>query len=435
MKYTYKQIWLINLPVMVSLLMEQLINLTDSIFLGRVGHIELGASAIATMYYIAIYMLGFGFSLGTQVVIARRNGEGRNDEVGRVFFQGLYFLSAFAVVIFILSKLFSPALLRLVVSSDEVWRATVEYIGWRDYSYLFAFPLLAIRAFFVGTTRTKILTTNAIVMVVCNVVCNYLLIFGRGGCPALGIGGAAMGSSIAELVGLGFMVVYMRWRVERMRPVLDLRLSLHLLGVSIWTMVRQFFCLAPWFLFFVAIEHLGEIQLAAANVVRSISMIFFVIVNSFATTMISLTGNLIGSGRAAEVMPTGRRVIALNYALGLPLIILAFVLSDPLLQLFTNDAAVIETAFAPFCVMLSSFLISGPAYTWCNTVIGTGNTRVAFVIQMANIVLYLTYLFALSHSPEIPLAMYWTSEQLYVLMLLILSQWWLRMDKWKHRIL
>ena len=435
MKYTYKQIWLINLPVMVSLLMEQLINLTDSIFLGRVGHIELGASAIATMYYIAIYMLGFGFSLGTQVVIARRNGEGRNDEVGRVFFQGLYFLSAFAVVIFILSKLFSPALLRLVVSSDEVWRATVEYIGWRDYSYLFAFPLLAIRAFFVGTTRTKILTTNAIVMVVCNVVCNYLLIFGRGGCPALGIGGAAMGSSIAELVGLGFMVVYMWWRVERMRPVLDLRLSFHLLGVSIWTMVRQFFCLAPWFLFFVAIEHLGEIQLAAANVVRSISMIFFVIVNSFATTMISLTGNLIGSGRAAEVMPTGRRVIALNYALGLPLIILAFVLSDPLLQLFTNDAAVIETAFAPFCVMLSTFLISGPAYTWCNTVIGTGNTRVAFVIQMANIVLYLTYLFALSHSPEIPLAMYWTSEQLYVLMLLILSQWWLRMDKWKHRIL
>ena len=435
MKYTYKQIWLINLPVMVSLLMEQLINLTDSIFLGRVGHIELGASAIATMYYIAIYMLGFGFSLGTQVVIARRNGEGRNDEVGRVFFQGLYFLSAFAVVIFILSKLFSPALLRLVVSSDEVWRATVEYIGWRDYSYLFAFPLLAIRAFFVGTTRTKILTTNAIVMVVCNVVCNYLLIFGRGGCPALGIGGAAMGSSIAELVGLGFMVVYMWWRVERMRPVLDLRLSFHLLGVSIWTMVRQFFCLAPWFLFFVAIEHLGEIQLAAANVVRSISMIFFVIVNSFATTMISLTGNLIGSGRAAEVMPTGRRVIALNYALGLPLIILAFVLSGSLLRLFTNDAAVIETAFAPFCVMLSTFLISGPAYTWCNTVIGTGNTRVAFVIQMANIVLYLTYLFALSRSPEIPLAMYWTSEQLYVLMLLVLSQWWLRMDKWKHRIL
>lgn len=76
MNFTYKQIWLINFPVMMSLLMEQLINLTDTVFLGHVGEIELGASALAGMYYIAIYMLGFGFSLGLQVVVARRNGEG-----------------------------------------------------------------------------------------------------------------------------------------------------------------------------------------------------------------------------------------------------------------------------------------------------------------------------------------------------------------------
>ena len=46
MKYTYKQIWLINFPVMMSILMEQLINITDAVFLGHVGEIELGASAL-----------------------------------------------------------------------------------------------------------------------------------------------------------------------------------------------------------------------------------------------------------------------------------------------------------------------------------------------------------------------------------------------------
>ena len=64
MNYTYKQIWLINFPVMMSILMEQLINITDAIFLGHVGEVELGASALASVYYLAIYMLGFGFSLG-----------------------------------------------------------------------------------------------------------------------------------------------------------------------------------------------------------------------------------------------------------------------------------------------------------------------------------------------------------------------------------
>ena len=55
MNYTYRNIWLINFPVMMSILIEQLINITDAIFLGHVGEIELGASALAGIWYLAIY--------------------------------------------------------------------------------------------------------------------------------------------------------------------------------------------------------------------------------------------------------------------------------------------------------------------------------------------------------------------------------------------
>lgn len=155
----------------------------------------------------------------------------------------------------------------------------MHYIQWRDYSYLFAFPLLAIRAFFIGTTQTKILTANSLVMAVGNIGFNYLLIFGKAGFPALGIGGAAIGSSLAGLIGLLFLILYMWQCVDKeqygLRPVIDWGLSLHLLNISVWTMVRSFFCMAPWFLFFVAIEQIGAYELAAANVVRSISMPFF----------------------------------------------------------------------------------------------------------------------------------------------------------------
>lgn len=77
MNYTYKQIWLINLPIMVSLLMEQLINLTDSIFLGHVSQIDLGASALAAMYYTAIYMLGSGSVLERKSSL--QDGTGKDD--------------------------------------------------------------------------------------------------------------------------------------------------------------------------------------------------------------------------------------------------------------------------------------------------------------------------------------------------------------------
>ena len=81
---------------MMSILIEQLINITDAIFLGHVGEIELGASALAGIWYLAIYMLGFGFSIGLQVVTARRNGEQQYSETGRTFFQGYFFWSGLA---------------------------------------------------------------------------------------------------------------------------------------------------------------------------------------------------------------------------------------------------------------------------------------------------------------------------------------------------
>ena len=112
-KYTYKQIWTIAYPILISLIMEQLIGMTDTAFLGRVGEIELGASAIAGVYYLAIFMMAFGFSVGAQILIARRNGEGNYKEIGPIFYQGIYFLVVVAAILFTLSIVFSPFILKI----------------------------------------------------------------------------------------------------------------------------------------------------------------------------------------------------------------------------------------------------------------------------------------------------------------------------------
>lgn len=137
MHYTYKQIWLINFPVMMSILMEQLINITDAVFLGHVGEVELGASAIAGIYYLAVYMLGFGFSIGLQVMIARRNGECDYGKAGKIFFQGFFFLSGLAILLCLLMQASSPFILGRLISSPEIYRAVIQYLDWRSFGLLF----------------------------------------------------------------------------------------------------------------------------------------------------------------------------------------------------------------------------------------------------------------------------------------------------------
>ncbi|HPK04913.1 MAG TPA: MATE family efflux transporter, partial [Bacteroidales bacterium] len=61
---SYRQIWRISYPLILSLLAQNVINVTDTAFMGRVGEVELGATAIAGIFYVVLYMLGFGFSIG-----------------------------------------------------------------------------------------------------------------------------------------------------------------------------------------------------------------------------------------------------------------------------------------------------------------------------------------------------------------------------------
>ena len=175
--------------------MEQLINITDAVFLGHVGEVELGASALAGIYYLATYMLGFGFSIGLQVMIARRNGEQNYAETGRTFFQGLFFLSGLALSLCLLIQGLSPFLLKQLITSPEIYQAVTDYLDWRSFG-LFIFISLFWHSglFFVGIIKTRSLSWAAIAAVLINIPFNYLLIFTL----KFGIAGSAIASTLAE---------------------------------------------------------------------------------------------------------------------------------------------------------------------------------------------------------------------------------------------
>lgn len=75
MNFSYKQIWLIASPILISLLMEHLINVTDISFLGHVGEVELGASALAGVLYMAIYSSVLDSASVSKFWLLRKNGE------------------------------------------------------------------------------------------------------------------------------------------------------------------------------------------------------------------------------------------------------------------------------------------------------------------------------------------------------------------------
>lgn len=438
MDISYKNICRITVPVLLSLLVEQIIGITDTAFLGHIGETELGASAIAGVCYLILFVIGSGFGVGLQVLIARLNGAKKNREVISIFSTGLYFLILLAAVIIIASKFALPPILHQIIKSEEIYSAALLYLNWRIYGLLFAFIIVAFRAYYIGVTQTKVLSVCSLTMVVVNIICNYALVFGQFGFPALGIEGAGMGSCIAELSAASIFILYYRFTTSGLlfgwfstvnRQWHNLKRILHL---SAWTMLQSFLSLASWLIFFVVIEHIGQTALATSNIVRSISAVPFMLVQAFASTGSALVSNLIGEDGQNMVFPLCRKIITVCYCFCIPLILVGFVFPDLFLKLYTDDTVLIQESLSPLYVMLSSFLVSVPAFVFYCAISGTGNTLVTLKIGFLALALYVLYIKALERFvPNVSLL--WTSEHIYALTILTLSIIYMLRGQWKQK--
>lgn len=438
-KYSYKEIWIICYPILISLLMEQLIGMTDTAFLGRVGEIELGASAIAGVYYMAIFMMAFGFSIGAQILIARRNGEQQYRQIGSIFYQGVYFLLALTALLVSLSLYFSPQILSSILSSPRINAAAESYIQWRVLGFFFSFVMVMFRAFFVGTTQTKTLTLNSIVMVVANIAFNYVLIFGKLGFPALGIAGAAIGSSLAEMVSVLFFILY-TWRkvdcakyglnkLPRFQPTILKRI----LNTSVWTMIQNVVSLSTWFMFFLFVEHLGERALAISNIIRNVSGIPFMITIAFAATCGSLVSNLIGQGDKAYVAATIRQHVRIAYLCIVPLLVFFALFPNLILGIYTDMPDLRMASIPTLWVLCSSYLFMIPSNIYFQAVSGTGNTRTALLLELGVLAIYIAYTTYLILYLKVDVAWCWTTEHIYSIFILLFSYLYIKKGNWQKK--
>ena len=437
--YSYKSIWKVAYPILISLVMEQMIGLTDTAFLGRVGEIELGASAIAIVYYMVLFMIGFGFSIGAQIIIGRRNGEGDFKATGKVFWSGLYFVMGLALLIIALSEAFSPWIMKFMVSSQAIYEAALSYVRWRLPGMAFAFITAMFRAFYIGTTQTRTLTLNSIVMVVSNVVFNWILIFGHFGCPALGITGAAIGSSLAELVSLIFFVIYTATRCDRKkygldRPArLDKEELIGMMPVCSWTMIQHTISVSTWFIFFLFIEHLGERALAVSNIVRGVSGLIWVVLQAFSSTCSTLVSNMIGEGHQEKVTSLIKRILKLSYGIVSVLVLLICIFPEAIGRIYTDIPDLITASIPAMIVMASSYFVNVGGQVFFLAVSGTGSTKTAFKLELIALAVYMVYCYVIIGVLMLDVAVCWTAEHVYAGMLLLCSWAYIRSGKWKNR--
>ena len=434
-----KNILSVTYPIFLTLIAQNLINVVNTAFLGRVGEVELGASAIGGVFYFAIFMIGFGFSQGAQILIGRRNGEKDYAQIGHIFNHALIFNLLLSIVIFGLSLFFMPAFMKLVLSSGPVYEATVSYLDWRIYGYFFAFVNAVFRSFYVGITQTRVLTTSALLMAVVNIVFDYILIFGHFGIRPLGIEGAGISSVIAEVVTLIYVVLYTFFGADiKMYGLflfkkVEIKTVLQILDLSIFIMFQYFISISTWFMFFIFIEHMGERPLAVSNIGRSLYILLMIPASALSTTTNTLVSNLIGAGRKEEVLPFVNKMAYISFLTVLPIVAVAMIFPAFFAHIYTDDQLLIDACLPVMRIVSCANLVFAFSFVVFNGVSGTGNTRTAFNIEFITLFFYIGYVYYTTIINPSSVEVVWLSEFVYWALVGLLGYWYLLKGSWRKK--
>ena len=422
---TNKEIWRIAYPIMLGNLAQTIITFTDTAFLGHLGTNELSASMMAGLYYFVFTTLAMGFAVGIQIFIARRFGEGNFSKIGVVFQHGAVFVLGLGILLFSILFFFSHRLLHIIIDSENIYAAASDYLRFRQFGIFFVVFNFLFRSFYVGISNTKVITFSTIIMAVVNIFFDWALIFGNVGLPEMGIGGAALASLMAEVTAFCFFWIYtyftvpheeygmFRW--HKWQPAL----MGDILKVAFPSMIQRLFSFGAWFIFFVMIEKMGETAIGVSSVVRSTYMILIIPGIAFASTANTLTSRIIGEGKSNEVMAMLWKVVKNTLICSAVLVAITMAFPALVLQIYTDDMALVQAAIPSVYVISVATLILAAAMVFFEAVSGTGNTTAAMALEFGILIAYIVYVFLMTKTSTI--AGVWTAEWVYNLAIGLIS--------------
>lgn len=425
--------------MLFAMLIPQASFVANAVFLGAYGELELRVIGIAGVSYLILAMIGHGLSNGLQIQMSRRMGEGDRNGLARTLTNGMMLSVSFSLVLILLARWLTPLVFNYSLYDADNITHSIRFMHIRVWGLPFLMLTQLANAFFIATQRSGFLIYGAVAGTFVNILFDYLLIFGQYGFPEMGLAGAASASMLGEITGCCVTVaVFFITRQHRRYPVLrmfrfNVALSRTTLTVASPLIIQYLFSIGGWQVFFIYVEHLGNSQLAASQMLRSLFGVAWVGLWAFAATANTMVSHIIGQGKPKLVSYLTGKIVRLSmlYAVVVCTGILCF--AETLLLFFRKDTALAALAMPGLYVALVSTLVMSASTVVFNSVVGTGNTLVNLFIEIACVLCYVGYCYVFIERLRLPLGWAWGSELAYWTSLLLLSLVYLKSGRWKGK--
>jgi putative MATE family efflux protein len=423
---------------MLGSAVQNIIALTDSVFLYHLSETDFAAIGFVGVFYLVIAAIGYSFSKGGQIIIARRLGEGNPEEIGRTFYAMLYFEFGLAIAMFLFMQFGAEHFFALFVQSDTILLRSMEYLEYRSWGVYFSYLGVGIVALYTGVARTQFIVIDTFVLAIVNVCLNYGLIYGKWGLPEMGIAGAGLASTIAEGIAFILFFIYLindkkaiPYRLFHL-PRVDFELIRQMYRISSPVVAQSIVGLGSWFFFFSIVENIGERELAISNLARNVYLVLSIPCWGYASGINTLVSNFIGMKKRQVVFPiiwkTAKITLLTTLVFSLPVILFPKIFLYPLFG--REDMTLIDESQIIFYILFVILILFSIGGIFFNGLTGTGATKYGLRIQFITTIIYVLYIYIVINVLHAGLVWAWTAEVWYWSMTLIMTYYYLRSRRW-----
>ncbi len=321
----YRRVLSVMIPIMIQNGITNLVNMVDNVMVGRVGTLQMNGVAVINQLLFVFNLCIFGAVSGAGIFTAQFFGKGDHKGIRDTFrFKLLFalFLTLGGILLFVCCD---ESLIGLYLQGEGRAEDIAGTLGYaKDYLGIMLIGMVpyALSQCYSSTLRE---TNNATLPMVAgalavgvNLSLNWVLIFGKLGCPALGVEGAAMATVVSRFVELGVLAVWTQYHKEK-HPFLagafrSLRIPLPLVGQILQKGLPLMLNETCWAAGMAALAQCysrrGLEVVGANNIAQTFLNVFSVAFIAVGVSIGIILGQQLGAGKQREAMDSARKLIA-----------------------------------------------------------------------------------------------------------------------------
>lgn len=376
-----------SFPIMISMLVQALYNIVDSMFVARVSETALTAVSLCYPVQMIIVAVACGTGVGVNALLSRYLGEKKYKKANQIALHGIFLAICNWIVFAILGFFFSEAFLRLFSSNEQILEMGVSYMKICTIVSFGVFVQITYERIMQSTGNTIYNMIIQGVGALINIILDPIFIFGYFGIPALGVSGAAIATVIGQIVAMILGIVITQKRIKEVNISikewkLDLGMIKNLYKIGFPAILMQsIMSFMTVFMNMILIPY-SELAVSVFSIYYKLQQFVFMAVFGMNNALIPIVAYNYGARKRTRILQ------AIRFSLIISSIIMAVgtivfeIIPKELLYLFDAKENMLAIGVPSLRIISLSFIFAGISMVLCSVFQALGHANKSLYITL-----------------------------------------------------